>query len=231
MSRKHRIRIHETFIPFHHRIDLLRVGAVVGAEETTAGGDGCGIYFSARRDGTRGVKDGPKVEFVCLDVACLHVGERLGVGAGQRPLPELVVDKLGDAARFLARGLEILFGGKTFAGLDLNAAEQVLIDVVGVNAFLRERCVGIAAPAAAEIQRVENAPYAVTPRYAQPQRVILAVADIGHPYLAQQRGEERTRSAQTVDTQGVVVTVVVGPLLVVNQTGRQRIAVEIRKLV
>ena len=98
-------------------------------------------------------------------MACLHVGERLGVGAGQRPLPELVVDKLGDAARFLARGLEILFGGKTFAGLDLNAAEQVLIDVVSIDAFLRERGVGITAPAAAEIQRVENASYAVAPRY------------------------------------------------------------------
>ena len=46
-------------------------------------------------------------------------------------------------------------------------------------------------------------------------------------YLAGQRREEGSRSSQSVDTQGIVGTVRIGPLSMVDQSWRQGLQVEV----
>ncbi len=105
------------------------------------------------------------------------------------------------------------------ASLQFPGAYAVLIKVVGVGFFHGEVGVGVVLPAAAEIEYVINAAYLVTAREGQPQGIVLAIACVWHAYVAQQRGVECARSAEAVDTQGIVAAVVGGPFLVVDYAG------------
>ena len=59
------------------------------------------------------------------------------------------------------------------------------------------------------------------------QCIILAVAGVGESHLAQQRGEEGTWCSQSVNTQRIVRSVLVGPLSVVYESWWQGVQVEV----
>ena len=110
---------------------------------------------------------------------------------------------------------------------DLERAQTVLIEVVGIHTIDAQRSVAIASPTAAEIQFAENAADAVVAREDESQGVILAVGGIGKSYLSQQGREEGTWSTKAVDAEGVVRAVIVCPLSVVNESWGQCIQLEV----
>ena len=112
-------------------------------------------------------------------------------------------------------------------GMELQRAQAVFIQVVGIDFLYGKGCIAIATPSAAEIQLGEDAANAVAAREHQSQGIVLTIRGVGELHLAQHRGEEGTRSTQSVDTQRVVRTVLVGPLLMVYQSRGQRVQLEI----
>ena len=65
------------------------------------------------------------------------------------------------------------------------------------------------------------------PREHKSQGIVLTIACIGELYLAKQRSKESTGSPQTIDAQGIVRPILVGPLPMVYQSGRKGIQLEI----
>ena len=57
--------------------------------------------------------------------------------------------------------------------------------------------------------------------------IVLAVTGVGELQLAGQGGEECAWRSKSIDAKGVVWTIVVGPLTVVNNAGRQGLKVEV----
>ena len=61
------------------------------------------------------------------------------------------------------------------------------------------------------------------PREDEPQCIVLAIRGIGELYLPQQRREEGTGRSKSVDAQGIVGSVLIRPLLMVDESWRQGI--------
>ena len=108
-----------------------------------------------------------------------------------------------------------LLPGENFGGTDL-----VLEGIVAVCRFDAEGRVGVSGPASAEIEAFIDPPDPVFPADAQRGGVILAVAHVEKSDFAHQAGVESPRSAQAIDAQGIVVTVLIGPFAVVDESRR-----------
>ena len=114
------------------------------------------------------------------------------------------------------------------AGEELAGAEGVLVGVVGVNPENIQGGVGVSAPAAAAVHRVVDAAEAVLAGQAERHAVVLAVGDVLEAADGAQGGcVEGAGSTEAVDAQGVVVAVGVGPLAVVDDSGRYGPQVEV----
>ena len=109
----------------------------------------------------------------------------------------------------------------------LHGAQAVFIQVVGVDLVYGQRCVAVAAPTAAQIQFGEYSAYLIAPAEGQSGSIVLAVACVREAYLPEQRREERARRSQSVDAQGVVASVVVGPFCMTYKSRRQRVKIEV----
>ena len=119
--------------------------------------------------------------------------------------------------------LSVLF----HAGEEFDAADAVLIIVVGVYFLDREVGVGVSLPAAAEIERLIDTPDRVVAADAEGHGVVLAVAHVREEEAARYRGEEGAGGAETVDAQGIVRAIGVGPFLMVDEARSDHIAVEV----
>src|SRR5262249_11790671 len=105
-------------------------------------------------------------------------------------------------------------------GLNLDSSEPVLVSIVSICDFERERAIAITFPTAAEIDGfVKSSDFVVTAD-AQHDGVILTIADIRKSDCAQNRRIECTWCAQTVNSDGVVPAVLTAPLTVIDQTRR-----------
>ena len=113
------------------------------------------------------------------------------------------------------------------AGKDFQCAQAILIKIVRINAVDTEGSVAVASPSATEIKFCEDAPDVIVAREDKPQCVVLTIRGVREANLTQQRREEGARRTQTVDTQGVVGTVLVCPLCVIYQSRRQGIQFEV----
>ena len=113
------------------------------------------------------------------------------------------------------------------ACLQFHGAQTVLIQVVGVHLLHTEGCITVASPAAAEVEFVVDSADTVTARECQSQRIVLTIRGIRKLDLSDQRSEEGARSTQSVDTQCIVASVFFGPFLVVYQSRRQGVEVEV----
>ena len=67
----------------------------------------------------------------------------------------------------------------------------------------------------------------MTPADSERGGIVFAITDVGEAESADNRGEKRARSSESVDAQGIVGAVAVGPFAVVDETGRYRIEIEI----
>ena len=208
-----------------HLQRVLLCGPVVVAEEAGPLGDAVFIHFGGGGADARGVPLHGDVGLAAAQRARLHLlGEVLIVLCGQGPLFQLVAEEflhLFRAHLVLPEAVEGL------TGFDFAAAQTVLVEVVEVLLLLREIGVGVALPAAAEIELVVDAPDAVAARDHQAQSVVFAVARVGDLYLAQDGCEEGSRRAQSVDTQRVVASVLLRPFAMVDESGRQRLQLEV----
>src|SRR6185295_10234875 len=100
------------------------------------------------------------------------------------------------------------------------AADRVLVSVVAVGGFQRQGAVGIALPAPAEINRIEDAADVVFPADAQSHEIVLAVTDIRKADLAQDRDVKGAWRAKAVDAKRVVRTILPSPFAMIDQAGR-----------
>ena len=143
---------------------------------------------------------------------------------GILPLFQLPIKEPGDAAVFhdVCLALQHLL-----ACLQFHGTQAVFVEIVGVHPVYAEGCVTVASPAAAEIQLVIDSADAVTAGECQSEGIILAIACIGKLYLAHQRGEEGAGRPESVDAQGIVATVVLGPFLMVDESRGQGVEVEV----
>ena len=151
----------------------------------------------------------------------LQVAEAM---AGISPFLQLSVEEARDAAVFhdIRLALHHLLAGHQFHG-----AQTVFVEIVGIHPVDAQGGIRIASPATAEIQLVVDSADAIAARESQSQGVVLAIAGVRELHLSYQWGKEGARCTQTVDTQGVVATVILGPFLMVDESRRQGIQVEI----
>ena len=151
----------------------------------------------------------------------LQVAEAM---TGISPFLQLSVEESGDAAVFhdIRLALHHLLAGHQFHG-----AQTVFIEIVGIHPVDAQGGIRIASPATAEIKLVVDSADAVAARESQSQGVVLAIAGVRELHLSYQRGKEGTWRTQSVDTQRIVASVFIGPLLVVYQSRWQGIEVEV----
>ena len=140
------------------------------------------------------------------------------------PRLHLTVEK---GMHVVGRGFGVPKRHEGAAGTQLDGAQAVFIDIVAVHLFHGKGGVGIALPAAAEVEFVVDAPDAPAARYGQTEGIVFAVTGIGETKAAQNVGAEGTRRAQAVDAQGIVSPVVGRPFFMVDQARRQRFEVEV----
>ena len=88
--------------------------------------------------------------------------------------------------------------------------------------------VGIVVPAAAIVHHIIDTPYPVLAAYPQAHGVILPILGRREIKFAKQRSIESARSAQSVHPEGIVPPVLQGPFLMVDDSGRDGVKVEIR---
>ena len=110
---------------------------------------------------------------------------------------------------------------------NLQCAQAVLIQVVGVLALYAESGVAVAVPAAAQIKLVEDSADAVLATEGESESVVFAVRSVRELNLSQDRREESARRAESVYAQRVVRSVLVGPLFVVDKSRRERLELEV----
>ena len=91
-----------------------------------------------------------------------------------------------------------------------------------------ECSVGIVFPAAAKIHHIVDTADLIAARESQPERIILAVARIGHFDLAKQGRIECPRSTQSVDPERIVSAIIGCPLFVIDDAGRDHLHIEVR---
>ena len=123
-------------------------------------------------------------------------------------------------ARALIAGGRCSFGIQSFAGLQLQRAQTVFIEVVGIDLLYVQLVVTVAAPAPTEIEFVENAADAIATAEGQSHGIVLTITGVGEMNLAHERREEGARCSESVDAQGIVAAILGGPLPVVDDAGR-----------
>ena len=109
----------------------------------------------------------------------------------------------------------------------LHCAQTVLIQVVRVCLLNAQRSVAVSTPTAAAVELIVDAADAILAAEHQSESIILTIAGVGEMDLAEQRCEEGAGSAETVDAERVVGTVLVCPLFVVDETRRKGVEVEV----
>ena len=155
---------------------------------------------------------------------CLHLLQVTIASSSVFPRLYLTVEESQDGA--VGHDVLLAFSHLLTCG-DLESAQAVFIQVVGVDFLYAQRGVAVASPSSAEVQFVEDSSYAVSAREDKAECIVLAVACIRELYLSEQRGEEGTWRTESVDAQCVVRSVLVGPFVVVDESWRQRVEVEV----
>ena len=80
------------------------------------------------------------------------------------------------------------------ARLDLERAQTVFIEIVGIDLLNAQGSIAVAAPATTEIELVVDSAYAIVTREGQTKGIVLAIAGIGELHLSQNGRKESTRS-------------------------------------
>ena len=178
----------------------------------TRGTDACRIPLNSQRDGV-------SHQFTCLDqfqvtITLTHIVPDL----------QLTVEITGQRS---TAGSIAATTGLLLTGMQFHRAKTILVQIIGIDLVNGQGGIGIASPTTAQIQLSKDTSYAVAAREHQSQRIVLAIAGIGESNAAQQRREEGSGCSQAIDAQGIVGTVLVSPLLVSNQSWRQRVQLKV----
>ena len=106
-------------------------------------------------------------------------------------------------------------------------AQTVFVQIVGIHLFHAQGGIAVAIPTAAEVEFVVDSAYTVLATECKSEGIILAITCVGELYLPYKRREECTRRTKSVYAQGVVRTVLVSPLTMVDESWRQRFEFEV----
>ncbi len=116
---------------------------------------------------------------------------------------------------------------RALASLQLYCAQSVLVKVVCVYLLYAQCCIAVSSPPAAEVQFLVYPAYAEVSAKGKSEGIILTITRVGETYLAEQRGEECSRSSEPVYAKGIVRSILLRPLLVIYYARRQGVEVEI----
>ena len=111
--------------------------------------------------------------------------------------------------------------------MEFHRAQPVFIEVVGILLLDGEGGIAVSLPATTEIQLVVDAADAPLAAEGQSHRIVFAIAGIGELQLSDQRCEEGARRSESVDAQRIVRAVAIGPLAVVDESGRECLQLEV----
>ena len=179
----------------------------------TRGTDAGGVELCFQRDVSAG--QGP-----CFHRRC----QFFKAPAHLRPGRQLEFKKTVNLCRV---GLAVPAAHHLAPGTQFQCAQAVFIEIVLILFLNGKGCVGVAFPTAAQVEHIVDAADAPLARNAQTQGIVLAVTGIGKAQAAEQRGEECPGRAKPVNAQGIVASVVVGPLAVVDNARRQCVELEV----
>ena len=193
----------------------LLLGAILFAEETRALSDGFLVDAGSCGYHTGGIPLHLNRRGTHHQLARLHITQVVIALAGIVPTLQLTIEESLQGRvvhKFLFASQHLL------ARQNLECAQLIFIEVVGIDLVDTEGSIAIASPTTTEIELGEDAPDAVMTREYESQGVILTIRGVGKSYLAQQGREEGSGRSETIDAQGVVRSVFVGPFCVVNES-------------
>ena len=154
----------------------------------------------------------------------LHMLEIAEAVTGISPFLHLAIEETGDTAIFhyISLALQHLL-----ARLQLHGAKTVLIKIIGIYLIDTQGSITISSPTTAEVKFIVDSANTVATREHQSQGIVLTITGIRKLNLTDQWGKKGTRSAQSIDTQSIITAIIFGPLLMVYQSRRQCIEIEI----
>ena len=219
------VGVHEQLIAMlavaarHRPRELLR-GTVLCTQEAWALADGLLVDLRSRRHHACRIPLDAQRCIACRKLTRLHIRQVAIASVGIAPFLQLSVEEAGQR-RLAVRVLLHL------ACVEFHRAQTVFIEVVGILFLDGEGGIAVSLPAAAEIQLVVDAADAPLATEGQSHRIVFAIAGIGELQLPDQRCEEGARRSESVDAQRIVRAVAIGPLAVVDESGRECLQLEI----
>ena len=199
----------------------LHLRSVLITEEARAFAQGLLIYLGSRAHDASWV---PLELYQLGELLGLHMLEVTEAMAGILPFLQLAIEEARDATILhdVCLALEHLL-----ASLQFHGAQAVLVEIVGIHTVNAQRGITVASPATTEIEFVIDSADAITARESQAEGIVLTIGGVRELDLANQWGKEGARCAQAIDTQGIVAAIIISPFLVVDESRRQGVEVEI----
>ena len=186
--------------------------------------DGMGIHFCARRNDTCRIILCHQFTSVNLHLRRINVRQLSVAFTGflphrQLPFKQTVCITIRHTA------LPILVQSATVN--DFHRTKTVLIDVIAVHLFGSQRSIAVTLPTTTEIQLIIDSSNLIFTTECQAHSIVLPIGSVRHPYLSEQRSEECTWCAQSIDAQRIIMTILRSPFTMVNQSRGQRFQLEI----
>ena len=224
VHRQYRERIYQQLELLVKGLRHLLLRAVLRTEEARAVGDGRPVDFGSRADDSSRIELDFCRVFAYRKLTHLHILKFVVTLSGIVPFLQLAVEEPEQTAVAVA---VVVMAVLQLACRNLQRAQAVLVEVVGVDLLDAQCMVAVATPSATEVQLGEDSSYAVAATESQSHGIVLAVACIREFYLPSQWGEEGAWCSESIDSQCVVGSILGCPLGMVNQARWQRVQVEV----
>ena len=114
-----------------------------------------------------------------------------------------------------------------YACLEFPGADAVLVEIVGIHLDNVAVGVRVVIPAAAVVDDVIDAPYLIFTADTEPYGIVFTIFGGRKIKSAQQRDIKTARCTETIDPEGIVASVIRSPFLMVNDTRRNSLHVEV----
>ena len=111
--------------------------------------------------------------------------------------------------------------------LEFPGADVIFVEIVVVHRYEIAVCIGVVVPAAAVIYYIIDAANLIFAAYAQAYCIVLTIFGCGEVDGAEHGCVESARSTESIDAEGVVAAVLRCPFFVVDDAGRNGLAVEV----
>ena len=224
MCRQDRVGVDEKFEVLVDSLRHLFLRTVLAAEEARTLLQTLLVYPCPCGDDACRIELHDDVVAFAVELALLHIVKVAEVLPCQVPLLHLSVEEAVERTVVAEVHHSLLY---LLSGRELYCPDSVFIQVVGIHLLYAQSGIAVSAPSAAEIQFGENPANPVAAAEGERHGIVFAIACVWELQLPEQRCEESAWRSQSVDAQGIVASVVVGPFRMVYQSWRQRVEVEV----